>query len=1834
MNARKFDVFRLTMQDISMLRAYRREGKSGAQRVVFSFEDSLKFRTVRKRNTQLHDALYRLFGEHLAYTADERVITDFLYDMVVVEMRAHQQTPHAVCLTQEDGVVARKNAKELPALLYHHGFDIENVPARHHAHGDAAVTQAKTLHYVPFVASASMARVSEYLFVREDLADALMRSLSLDMLGMKGDLPYALPALKADKKGYLSPAKISAYLGLMLSDGQSVREMQRVWADRYGADSPAPEVDFDEKSVVCVDDWEDFPMELEDVASHVLKMHEFSLPRPQLRAYYGAPLPEPDEEEISLKMFFWRTTQSSTASAKTKKQMSDAVREEWKALLGAITLSDIRPWSGGGRKPLYLTADYAQIETNLLRTAFLSAARMMGGSLSLSLEEDNLPCIKEKLMAAVDAFFADRTDFAPLKALLSFIRPPKKASDMVTCWEIAQQNGALTLRLSQAGSASIPKEEEKAKEEYAALSRLFALLADGRQEDFLSEMKNSQKTLLVQWKKALGEVHALPDHLHSSMLPACGQESLVRRSVHGYAFVYAAAVYLKQAGIAECRFAMEDADEGGEEAQEATLSSLIERLCGAVDQLFDFKKMDNQAAGLYRSVRAGESGGDAEFFTCESCEEERDGAAPVKMARICLQVNAAKPYMAQLTRCLPAALCQLFERLWLLGKQEQQQRRKETQEGKNAAPFCVPQAFARWVEENRNAVAVRCAQWAKEENHPEGSLFALLHKGSEKLNQIGFDRLDAQALYEKMRGESALLEAIRGAYRKEKDRYFENTVNLYDGCGFADDVVCDALERLITGEKEISRRFTAFIVRWPWMKGLLIRLNWQKILLENRDETSGDGLFVQDAFGVKRSLAGAHVLVGKSMFKGFKQVKNVDPDYAGGEIKADQAAFDPWKYYWDKIHQHGFSLLITGRDSAPSKTTRLNYQFLSTLCPDAKTLGKMAQATLERVADAYNKPEEFLSRYMAAKKTQEERETDGAFSGERIEETQTAAQDRESGAPGFEDVSGLTDEDLDAILEAMEGDPFEGLAPAEELGALFERHEAAAPASDNESAESMESGLNAAASEESVPPVNEVLAQMRLLEKNGDFAATPYMRGVINARLRSLVLEMMRGQLPDVEGDVRFIVPDLDAMLRRVGSLLVREGEEAIPLSRTYSAINEYDACGMGRYFAPAPKEHASVWFDADGNGREAVALRNPHLSGGEAALLTPLSGETLERYQRLYGHLHGVAMISGPAFYVMGGGDCDGDRASLVTMPEIVSAGRQSAARINAAIAAAIEKKPDLLERIEEKQKELDKKAGQENRISYLQGLRMLLDALPEHAPRMNDGVCPPPIFAGSGASGSLVDPGAVREGSRGLKEAFYRTFRLTTEQTIGIMSLDALDHVCAAYRVPIGEETMEKLSMKKGERKVPAHSKELLEWLLCWRATNAALQTALEIDMAKTSLRPLAHMLQHNAGMDEWYFGCESAPRHSRFRLYRDEFVQKRSEITRITQLDRFAREARRMIGETAPRELCSEGHPLDVLPSIVFEAFMQVKDRLCAGEAQSFRALFGFEKSADSREALFEDLSRLREEEAAGREISPLDPLRARAAKAMMLDALAAYARNVSARKEEEKRRALLGSSCRACLRYLLTRYPLGQGLMIMQSMLPPGGSGETSALRRRLSSGELEALDMQLRRDDVLAQFVWEKDEERRKQAYRERLGVDLTPLDEKERALCGALSASADGVYLLKQYVKYLVQEDKMNAGAEMSLDGVHTPAALRAKLLGGEIRAAAGDYDVKALLYELCAWLLGSCGGMMQEKEGKKLRIMSEFLMIHLLGDMLDGRLMTQEEAKAWSCAGREVKKP
>lgn len=125
---------------------------------------------------------------------------------------------------------------------------------------------------------------------------------------------------------------------------------------------------------------------------------------------------------------------------------------------------------------------------------------------------------------------------------------------------------------------------------------------------------------------------------------------------------------------------------------------------------------------------------------------------------------------------------------------------------------------------------------------------------------------------------------------------------------------------------------TSFQIRMPFIKGMLHEVDFHAFIKEFVGEV--DSFYITDAFGVKRDLLKAEIVMPVSMLKCKKWLEkefcNTDKSVC-------------MDFYFEKFYEYDHALYISNTNLIYGKSvlTKLNYQFLNTLALDAKEFDEL-----------------------------------------------------------------------------------------------------------------------------------------------------------------------------------------------------------------------------------------------------------------------------------------------------------------------------------------------------------------------------------------------------------------------------------------------------------------------------------------------------------------------------------------------------------------------------------------------------------------------------------------------------------------------------------------------------------------------------------------------------------------------------------------------------------------------------------------------------------------------------------------------------------------------------
>lgn len=418
-------------------------------------------------------------------------------------------------------------------------------------------------------------------------------------------------------------------------------------------------------------------------------------------------------------------------------------------------------------------------------------------------------------------------------------------------------------------------------------------------------------------------------------------------------------------------------------------------------------------------------------------------------------------------------------------------------------------------------------------------------------------------------------------------------VNPFDGEG----LICPAYARHISDTLKSRHGFErdshSFQIRMPFTKGMLHEVDFARFFAEFFGEGA---LYVTDAFGVRRDLRRAKILLTKSMFKCcgwlrqyWKRLNGTAP--AGAEPQEGTARHDPMRYFFQKLQEYSHALYVSGTDARLSgkKRVQLNYQFLSTLYIDY---------------------EDFL----------------------QLIERQHKAIRRLQDAPAEEDglSSLLAEEDAASPL-------------ADDAEELFLPEDEAA-----ESAAEEDSLPEKAAFGSGDLPREDVRNKYRaVLKRNPAFLSDTEVRNFVRETVRTLEKNLCLGKL-SVRGENRYLSGDLLFLLF---SLL--QGADDLPPGKSTELRKLSDSLCLSPDKFYMPQEEAQ-----EDEASCCAFLRSPHLSRNEQCLLIPHK-EADGPYERYLSHLGGVVMTAKNSFVPMalGGADFDGDIVKVIREKMVVEA-------------------------------------------------------------------------------------------------------------------------------------------------------------------------------------------------------------------------------------------------------------------------------------------------------------------------------------------------------------------------------------------------------------------------------------------------------------------------------------------------------------------------------------------------------------------------------------------------
>lgn len=173
-------------------------------------------------------------------------------------------------------------------------------------------------------------------------------------------------------------------------------------------------------------------------------------------------------------------------------------------------------------------------------------------------------------------------------------------------------------------------------------------------------------------------------------------------------------------------------------------------------------------------------------------------------------------------------------------------------------------------------------------------------------------------------------------YKKKviEDRMTDIKEECFDGCGIMHPAVAEAISKRLG----FGRDFNSCIVRLPYIKGCVHKINYTNFFLDNGVE------YIKDIWGNEYSVYEPMMIVDLSMYKGYGYFKHYD-DYRD------------WDYYWEMFHKYNHVMGIAKYNFSEIEEkyyTRGNYQILQDLDLPYSEFKKLSDTTMnyfENISD-------------------------------------------------------------------------------------------------------------------------------------------------------------------------------------------------------------------------------------------------------------------------------------------------------------------------------------------------------------------------------------------------------------------------------------------------------------------------------------------------------------------------------------------------------------------------------------------------------------------------------------------------------------------------------------------------------------------------------------------------------------------------------------------------------------------------------------------------------------------------------------------------------------------
>ena len=613
----------------------------------------------------------------------------------------------------------------------------------------------------------------------------------------------------------------------------------------------------------------------------------------------------------------------------------------------------------------------------------------------------------------------------------------------------------------------------------------------------------------------------------------------------------------------------------------------------------------------------------------------------------------------------------------------------------------------------------------------------------------------------------------------------DQQINMFDGIGLCAPDTFDKLERLLlrTNRLQEKPRCSALVIRLPWLKGVLVRVDFMRFFREKCAPGALPGT-IRDVFDRERELSSIRIIINESMLKGYSYLRNL----------LDSDRIDPWAYYWEQIRANRYRLLITGRNSPSGSRANINSQFLSTIPLDDDQMDALIRRNIGKLKDFMKDREGRLRFYLRDSAVLPEEAPDGdeGDGSDRNDEG-------ESPSGSIDAESRNTDDTFGAALRSADGSALQGRL----LATRYARS-------------SLQSHIRA-----------RILNCLQgRLEIKGDyrFVAPDLLCMLHYLKDRYLEYDSTRGKA---------YFSNEYQPVSAINQFVSADGGDS-PDPPGYH--------GHGFFYAPGPN---TPWDEHE--NRDICALRNPHYALGEGVILTALSGEQAGEYRRWFGQLDSCIQLPATAAGSMGGADFDGDLCLCVAEPSIIEALKRTIAQNGSSLRYILKNRALYLRFLDDqlgKAGDTSSAVCQYLRdIKVWLGTCLPAGDPDSFIVRNPDSYCPPLFF---GLNNHGIDFSvSERNIDKYLLDTFLMTTRQQIG-LLSIDALNLSQSAYWTGNPHTDESPGDILMQDAAGNFRQSDLMKLRHWLFHWRMVSLALENGAEIDMAKTGVRALAPRLR----------------------------------------------------------------------------------------------------------------------------------------------------------------------------------------------------------------------------------------------------------------------------------------------------------------------------------------------------------------------------------------------------